>query len=301
MKSDNYNRYLWILYTLVQYKRLSFDELNYKWINSYISGGNPLNKRTFHKYKKAIEDMFGVNILCENCGSYMYYIEDTALLENDRLHKWMLNSFSVENLVHEGHWLKDRILLEEIPEGFVFLENVIRAIKDCSVIRIHYKPFYDEAVSVYHVSPYCMKLHHQRWYVLGFFRELGGIRHFALDRTEDLEITEEKFEYPSDFSPQEYYKNSIGIWTDSSKVPERIILRAYGQQAKYFRTLPFHHSQKEICTADEYSDFEYKLCITTDLVMELLSKGSRIEVIEPESLRAEMRTNLIRMFNRYNK
>lgn len=301
MKSDNYNRYLWILYTLVRYKRLSFDELNYKWINSYISGGNPLNKRTFHKYKKAIEDMFGVNILCENCGSYMYYIEDTALLENDRLHKWMLNSFSVENLVHEGHWLKDRILLEEIPEGFVFLENVIRAIKDSYAIKIHYRPFYDDEVSVYHVSPYCMRLHHRRWYVLGFFKELGGIRHFALDRTEDMEITEEKFEYPSDFSPHEYYKNSIGIWTDSSKVPERIVLRAYGQQAKYFRTLPFHHSQKEICTADEYSDFEYKLCITTDLVMELLSKGSRIEVIEPESLRAEMRTNLIRMFNRYNK
>lgn len=299
MKSDNYNRYLWILYTLVQYGRISFGDLNRKWTNSYISGGNPLNIRTFHKYRKAIEEIFGINILCENCGSYRYYVEDPSVLENDSLRKWMLNSFSVENIVHEGHWLKDRILLEEVPQGFMFLENVIRAIKDSSVIKIHYRPFYDDVVSVYHVLPYCMKLHHRRWYVLGLFRELGGLRHFALDRTEEMEITDEKFEYPSGFSPQDYYKNSIGIWTDTSKVPERIVLRAYGQQVKYFRTLPLHHSQKEIYTADEYSDFEYTLCITSDLVMELLSKGSRVEVLEPESLRADMKENLIRMFNRY--
>lgn len=79
----------------------------------------------------------------------------------------------------------------------------------------------------------------------------------------------------------------------------KVVLCAYGQQAKYFRTLPFHYSPCEICTADEYGDFEYTLYITTDLIMELLSKGGRIEVIEPESLRAEMKTNLNRMFNRY--
>ena len=128
---------------------------------------------------------------------------------------------------------------------------------------------------------------------------LLGIRHFSLDRIQHVDITEPRFDYPSGFSPEAYYKDSIGIWVNEEIKPEKIILRAYGTQSKYLRTLPLHHSQKEIHTTDQYCDFEYKLCITQNLISELLAKGKTIQVMEPESLRTEMKKCLYYMFNFY--
>lgn len=301
MKSEIFNRYLWLIRTLMQFGRLSFKELDEKWMMSSVSNGKSLNIRTFHKYRNAVEELFGINILCEKCGEFRYYIEDTTYLERDKLIKWMMNSFSAANLVREGQGMYERIILEEIPKGFDLLDKVISAMKGNYVLKIHYQPFYGDEISVFHVAPYFMRLYHQRWYVLGFFREREGIRHFALDRTEGMEVTSEKFDYPMDFSPEEYYRNSIGIWTDTSLKPEKVVLRAYGLQSKYFRTLPFHHTQKEIKTTAEYTDFEYNLCITTDLVMEILSKGSRVEVISPDGLREKIMRNLSGIYNRYKK
>ena len=81
--------------------------------------------------------------------------------------------------------------------------------------------------------------------------------------------------------------------------PEKVIIRAYGTQSKYLRTLPLHHSQKEIYTSDEYCDFEYQLCVTQNLISELLAKGKTIQVMEPENLRLEMKKCLYYMFNFY--
>lgn len=108
-----------------------------------------------------------------------------------------------------------------------------------------------------------------------------------------------RFDYPSSFSPEAYYKDSIGIWVNEEIKPEKVIIRAYGTQSKYLRTLPLHHSQKETYTSDEYCDFEYQLCVTQNLISELLAKGKTIQVMEPESLRLEMKKCLYYMFNFY--
>lgn len=135
--------------------------------------------------------------------------------------------------------------------------------------------------------------------MLGYCEELKGIRHFSLDRIRNIKMCESHFDYPEDFSPEVYYKDSVGIWVNESIKPERIVIRAYGTQSCYLRTLPLHHSQKEIHATDKYCDFEYKLCVTKNLVDELLGKGISIQVLEPESLRKEMKKCLCNMFNLY--
>lgn len=127
-----------------------------------------------------------------------------------------------------------------------------------------------------------MKMSHQRWYILG--KANDELRHFALDRIMDLEMTDDEFIFPKNFSPKAYYSGSIGIWVNESVKPERVVLRAYGQMAKYFCTLPLHPSQKEIIETDKYADFEYQLSITRELVLTILSKGRYIKVLEPNRL-----------------
>ena len=65
---------------------------------------------------------------------------------------------------------------------------------------------------------------------------------------------------------------------------QRVVIRAFGKEANYLRDLPLHHSQKEIATTEEYSDFELTLSPTADFFSPLLSRGAAIKILEPESL-----------------
>ena len=57
---------------------------------------------------------------------------------------------------------------------------------------------------------------------------------------------------------------------------------------QYVRALPFHHSQVEIETNNEYSIFELRMKPTFDFKQELLSRGADIEVLSPLFFREEM-------------
>ena len=51
-------RQLWLLNTLLRYKKLSFKELQSKWKDSYLNDDDSeLSLRTFHGHKDAIEEL----------------------------------------------------------------------------------------------------------------------------------------------------------------------------------------------------------------------------------------------------
>ena len=58
-------------------------------------------------------------------------------------------------------------------------------------------------------------------------------------------------------------------------------------------------SQKEIATTEEYTDFELYISHTYDFIQELFSKGATIEVLEPQSLRDVMRSEIKKMQKLY--
>ena len=301
MKSDTDKRYLWLLNTLLINGRLTFEQIAEKWEKSYLYEGKPLSLRTFHVHRNAVEDIFQISIKCDHHDGYRYFVEDTASIEGDKTRRWMLNSFNVNNLVNERQQLHDRILLEDIPQGAEYLPILISAIKESKMLEIEYQPFYEDKPTTYHVSPYCMKVYHQRWYVLGQFQEQAVLRQFSLDRVCTMKKTETSFLYPDDFSPEEYYKDVVGIWNNESFKPEEILLRAHGQQAKYLRTLPLHDSQEEVNTTEAYTDFRYHLCITNDLIHEIIAKGNAITVLQPEYLKKRILKYAWEIINRYKE
>ena len=298
MISKTFNRYIWLLNTLLQQRRLTFEEISYRWKDSYLGDGKPLALRTFHVHREAIAELFGVEVKCDST-TYEYYISSPNELRSDRIREWLLNSFTISNMIEAGRNMKDRILFEDIPHGTEYLQTVIDAMQRGKELQIIYQPF-DGQRAIYHLQPYAMKVYNQRWYIVGYLNEHEGLRNVALDRTIEMEVTDKSFVVPKDFDAEEYYANTVGIFVNEELKPQKVVLRVYGVHVEYIRSLPLHSSQEEIKTSDgEYSDFQYRLCLTPELITKILSMGEKVEVLEPDILKKEVLKRLFNTINRY--
>ena len=236
---------------------------------------------------------------CQKTGGYLYFIANPQDIDEDKLKKWMLDSYAVGNVIGENLTLKDRILVEEIPSGRDHLTTILEAMKDNRIVTITYCPFKKSHGYTFPIEPYCVKLFENRWYVLAHNIHYDDIRLYGLDRVENVEVSRETFKLPKDFNAEDYFSTSYGIVVGTGEKPEKIIIRANEDHKHYLKSLPLHHSQRLIEDVGEYADFELFLAPTYDFVMKLLQVGSMIEVIEPAHLRRTMKGWISDMYQLY--
>lgn len=299
MAKELFSRYIWLVDLIYRSKKITFDDINKRWMRTDMSEGKPLPLRTFHNWIDKVEEVFDINIICNKRGGYYYAIENVEDLEKDGLRNWLLNTFSVNNLIHESYPLKQRILFEDIPSGRAFLTPIIEAMREGRIIRFLYQSYWWNEPKMVEAEPYCVKVFKQRWYVVVRNRMHEALRIYALDRIHSLDLTDVTFEYPADFDPQAYFDASFGIIVDKECEIEAVQIKVYNNQSQYLRALPLHHTQKEIAKMDDYSIFEYILRPTYDFKQELLSHGDDIEVLSPAWLREEIKKIAGRMYRRY--
>ena len=288
MARNLFNRYIWLVDIIYRTGKITYEEINQKWLRTDWSEGKDLPLRTFHNHREAIQDLFDININCDRRNGYVYYIENTEDMEQGGVRSWLLNTFAVNNLINESHHLKRRILFEEIPSGQRFLAPIIEAMRDNLCIKLDYQPFWHDEPITMNIEPYCLKIFKQRWYVVARSAYLNAIRTYSLDRILEIRTTETAFKIPKDFNPETYFEKSFGIVVDEKIKPCVVKLKVFGNQRKYLRTLPLHSTQQEIETTSDYSVFSYYISPTEDFKTEVLSHGNGIEVLSPDWLRADI-------------
>ena len=287
------NRCIWLVSTIRQYERITLKDLSRKWVEDKVSDGNALARSSFNKYRDEIFDIFGLIIECDD--QYRYYFANPESVNDGSIESWLLSTMTVSTVLSESAMIKDRIVLENIPEGELFLSSIIEAIKLRRRMRMGYQKFGFES-NERMIEPYALKLWHRRWYLLA--RTEGVFKTFSLDRMLSLEMTDERFEMIKDFSPEKYYGEYFGVLTDGTPMAH-VVLRAYGRTADYLRTLPLHDSQQELESTEEYTDFSLDIRPTADFIAELLSYNMGLKVLEPADLRLKICEELKRMLNRY--
>ena len=303
MISKTYYRYIWLLDTLLNSSPLTIEEINMLWEDCPLSNG-PIPLRTFHEQRKGIKEMFGIEIVCDRSHGNVYYVKNPEVLEKQKVAKWLLHKYSIPQEFATFNSMKDRILLEEIPLGTAFLDDIIEAMQKNMELRIDYQRYEGEQgkehLQTFHIQPYALKVFNRRWYLLGFIKEKDGLRTIALDRILYLEVLTTSFSLPEDFDARKYFSNVVGIFVNKELPVTKVMIRAYGTQAEYLRSTPLHKSQSEGKSKHgEFADFTYRLCVTTELVSQLLAMGEKVKVLEPEELRAEMKKRIGNMINYY--
>ena len=124
---------------------------------------------------------------------------------------------------------------------------------------------------------------------------------YSLERIRALQVRDETFNMPKDWSAEEYFEGCYGVIRDPENDKELVRLKVTAGQANYIRGLRLHESQKEVERNDEYSIFTLFIRPAFDFVQELFWQGEDVEVLEPQWLREEMAAKIERMFNRYKK
>ena len=296
--SGIFKQYIWIINTIYRSKYITLQELNERWVQTEMSEGMPMNRITFNRHRAAIEEMFDISIECQRKGGYFYYIDNEEVFKNNNLQHWLLDSLSISNMLMESSLLKERIMLENIPAGKQYLQPIINAMKQDHKLQMTYHKFGQQESYTITIEPYAIKVFKQRWYLLAKNPKREAPTVYALDRVKQLMETEETFQFPEDFNTEAFFRDCYGVMNTDDKA-QRIVIRANAPYMNYVRTLPLHHSQKEIKTTDQYADFEFYLKPTFDFRQELLAQGHDVEVLLPAQFREEMKEMLEKMLGQY--
>lgn len=292
-----FREYIWLVNTIRNAKKITFADINKRWLRTEMSEGIEMARSTFNRHKDAIEDMFGIIIDCDRSDGFRYYISNEEVLRDDSIQNWLLSTLSVNNVLSEGFSLKNRILLESASLGGEYLPLVIEAMKKGVRVKVDYQRYGADAPKVLNFEPYCIKLFNKRWYVLGHFHrddspnfeEDDYYGMFAFDRIKELELTEDIFTIDPEFDASTYFSDNFGVMVHDDTPMEHIVIRAYDIERFYLHDLPIHHSQKEIAQGDNYADFEFNLRPTFDFINHLMGLGNMVQILSPEWLAEEVR------------
>ena len=301
--SDKFKEYIWLVNTIYRAGRISFANIQKKWLKTEMSNGMGLARSTFNRHKDAIEDIFGIFIDCDRLDKYQYFIGNNDVLTDESVQNWMLSTLAVSNEVGESMSLQNRIMLESIPSEHGRLADILDAMKQKVCLRIKYQKYGQAEVKEVEMAPYCIKLFKRRWYVVGNLTpenpERGSYRMYSFDRIKGLEHTATKFEVPEGFDAKELFKDYYGVMMSQNTVVESIVVRAYNNERFYVRDLPMHSSQREVGEGDGYVDFELRIHPTPDFFSHVLSRSSQLQVLSPQWLADEIRKMLRDALDRY--
>lgn len=296
---DLFKTYIWLIETIHRFGSLTLSDIRDLWLNSSISDGVPLSRTTFNRHRDEIEDIFGIRIICSRKNGNRYMIENADSLDNHSVENWMANTISINNVIAENRSVSDRILLEAIPSEGETLQTSIEAMKEGHKFEFDYKKYYSPESKHYSIEPYCVKLYHRRWYLLGRYSHDKDFRLFAFDRISNAHKSSDKFKIDKTFNASDYFNECFGVALNTSVPVQKVIVRAYINERYYLRDLPLHPSQRLVGEGDGYFDYEVTLRPTEDFLGYLLSRSNFVKIISPVSLANQLKEMALSIVKRY--
>ena len=183
--------------------------------------------------------------------------------------------------------------------GLEHFDDLMTATIGSQTINITYQPYGKDEREI-QLSPYQLKQYNDRWFLVGKVRKFDGISVFSIDRIKSVDRARFKFQ-PPDIDLDEYFDDVVGITVPDTEV-EKVVIKVNNKRYPYIKTKPIHYSQKELhelCT-DEYTVIQLCVKLNKELESQLLSYGSDIEVLAPESLRKLMKDKIQLMMTNYS-
>ncbi len=146
------------------------------------------------------------------------------------------------------------------------------------------------------LEPYTLLVYKKGLYLAGFSQHHGSIRLFALDGFLEVDwLKKDRFVYPEGYHPSQLAEGAFGLIGGTRT---RVRIRFDESVARYVQRRRWHTTQ-EIQKVAGGVELSMEVAGTIELVSWVLGFGDKAEVLEPESLRDAVGSELRRAAARY--
>ena len=301
MAKTYFKSYIWLLETLQSRGPLTLAQIRELWRHSSVNElGNNLPARTFSNHLEAISDIFGIEIVCDRRNN-TYSIVNEEDMDGTGIRSWMLDALSLNSLLNESAGMKDRIFFENVPSSHQFLTSIIQAIRDNRKLKVRYQGYRMDEERTFELEPYFIREFKRRWYLYGHkdYDKDFKPHMYALDRMLEVEVLPDTFKMPEDLDAKAWFQSLYGIRKYDDMKSQHVLLKVYGKQVRYFRSLPLHSSQEEVETHKGHSVFAYNLAPDYDFKQDILSFGDTVEILAPSQLREDIKQIIHSLLEKY--
>lgn len=286
-KRESVLRYIHIM------NRLRTGSATFAQIDAYLSqqselqGGNfNMSKRQFQRDLDDIESIFEVEINYD-FKLKVYAINEQEYSEMSKRRMEALDTFNALKMDESSH--RSIHFEQRKPQGTENFYGLLHAIKSKLQVSFTYQKFWEDQLTHRTVEPYALKEFRNRWYLLAMDMKDQQVKSFAFDRLTALDITNKKFRASGSFDVNAHYRFCFGIISPTDHELGDVILSFDPHQGKYIKSLPLHDTQEILVDDAHEVRIRLKVYLTHDFVMEILSYGDNVKVMQPESLIDEMK------------
>lgn len=172
-------------------------------------------------------------------------------------------------------------------------QDVIAALIDAVLHQrqaiIEYFSFNSRRTKTYTIDPYRVVYYHGGLYLYARAHEYGEVRTFAVERIEKIEVRDQTFESPQDFSVAEYAKGAFGI---AGGKPEAVEVVFDAEMAGYIRERVWHESQS--MEDGPGGSVVLRMNVSPGFELQAWVKGflPHVKVVKPASLRSAIAKDL---------
>jgi len=184
-----------------------------------------------------------------------------------------------------------------------WIPQLLRAISEEWCMEVLYQNNNGE-VKKKHLCPYVIKQHNNKWYMVAYDHTSSHERKtnvFSLDNIQSIDHSNKTYFKDPNFSTEDYFKYSIGIWHEHEKKPITVILEFNNPyQFSSIEKNPLHLSQEV-----EYNKNKKKMKVTfnifesPELYMLIYRFGDSVKVMKPKEVAEKVKGMAEKVLNIY--
>ncbi len=214
-----------------------------------------------------------------------------------------LNAFLPDELTKKVEKIKTLFIpTSKFTKDYSGKDEIIDKLRDAMLQQktcvVRYHSFSKNASIHLKIDPLSFFEYNHGLYTLVRSSRYDSILTLAVERFEEVALTEETFEYPQDLNIEEQLAHAFGIVLDE---PLKAKIWFSSGQAMYIKERTWTKKQKIIDMEDGSIVVELNTSGIDDVKRWVLSYGAEAEVLEPRELREDIRKEFESAVQRYKK
>jgi len=161
----------------------------------------------------------------------------------------------------------------------------------------YYTPHKDESTERV-IKPLHLLCYMGSWHLIAFCTLKGGLRDFALSRIRAIESSSQCVELPCDFPPvRDYIKKNFGLMSGGESIV--VCLKFTPEVSGWISEQIWYSGQEVSQNPDGSICLRFPVADFREVRREILKYGSNVEVLSPQELREEIKTEIYKMTKVY--